>query len=385
MSWKVILPEEATNMVLNPVAMGTGNYFQRAGTTVTQSTTYSYLGYKSYRVETNADAEGIEITLATLPAGGLAAIHYASMRIRGTLPAVWVWSLNGADLRAPNLVSIEGDWTIYGYQFSAADSNASTKLYVMQSGAGAGDFYIGHIQVEENTYATTPITGDIKGFTDNGYYWNGAAHASSSTRSGQERKGGVAKDLLNDYNFKVLYGEGSGMPPITHHVQGMALLPGALFQGSKAGPRVLDLASATQANTSATVAAARKNFINAIKSDRVSPEQPVVFRYTAVNENKPVDFYAYYDSGMEFQLSSGVIDKPVARFIAYDPYCYETHTQSKYLTQLQAVADADYIVRKIDGVWYNISTDFNAPVRALTQGIIQSIYLDAKPIDRWSE
>jgi hypothetical protein len=374
-AWGVILPEEATNMVLNPVAMGTGNYTQRAGTTVTQSTTYSYLGYKSYRVETNADAEGIEITLATLPAGGLAAIHYASMRIRGTLPAVWVWSLNGADLRTPNLISIEGDWTIYGCQFSAADSNASTKLYVMQSGAGAGDFYIGHIQVEENTYATTPITGDRQGFTPNGYYWDGTAHASSSVRAANERSGGLVVDLETTYNFRVRYGEGSGMPPITHHVQGMALLPGALYQGHKVEPRVLDLVSATKSNTAAGVAAARKNFLNAVKPDIVSPEQPVVFRYNGTNSDTPVEFHAYYDSGMEFQLSSGVIDKPVARFVAYDPFCYETHTQSKSFSVIQSVADADLAIRKINGSWSNISTDLNTnEVDAIVRGIDGCIY-----------
>lgn len=369
-NWFVILPTAGTNMVLNPVAMGTGNYTQRAGTTVTQSTTYSYLGYKSYRVETNADAEGIDLVLAALSN----AIHQVSVRVRGTLPAAWTWSVDGANWTTPTLQATEGDWSVYTCQFSAAQSNASVVLYIIQSGAGAGDFYLGHIQVERDDYTTTPITGDIVGFKQAGYYWNGAAHSSSSTRSSQERSGGYKKDL-EDYNFRVKYGDGIGMPPITHHVQGMALLPGALYQGHKVQPRILDLVTGTKATTVATVTKARKDFINAIKPDKVTPEQPVVFRCTGINSDKPVDIYAYYDSGLEFNLSSGIVDQPVVRFICYDPFAYEVHSESAALTTYTTVSDADYAIRKISGAWYNLSTNFDGSVRALAMGKDGCVYL----------
>jgi hypothetical protein len=155
----------------------------------------------------------------------------------------------------------------------------------------------------------------------------------------------------------------------------MALMPGALYQGHKVQPRVLDLVSATVENTPETVAHARKDFINAIKPDLTSPEQPVVFRCTGINAAKPVDFHAYYDSGLEFNLSSGIVDQPVARFVCYDPLCYEVHDESKTMTHALIVADADCVVRKINGTWYNISTDFDTSVRAITKGIDGSIYL----------
>jgi hypothetical protein len=165
------------------------------------------------------------------------------------------------------------------------------------------------------------------------------------------------------------------MPPITHHTAGMALLPGALYQGHKVEPRVLDLVSSTKANTVATVAAARKNFINAVKPDRVSPEQPVVFRYTGVNAIKPVDFYAYYDSGMEFQLTSGIVDNPIVRFVCYDPFCYEAHTAGAALTTSLSVVETDEVIRRINGTWYNVSTDFQHAVLALAKGTDGCIYI----------
>jgi hypothetical protein len=371
-AWSCILPEQGTNLCLNPTGMGAGNVTDVAGGTGTFVTTYSYFGYKCHRLVTAADNTGAYYDLSALAN----AIHYVTLRIHSAsdISPMFDCSLDNATWTNPTLLATEGDWYVYGYQAAAAEANASTKLYIEQDGAGACNIFIGHIQVEENTYTTTPITGDRKGFTDSGYYWNGSAHASSSTRSSQERSGGKVVDLDSTYSFKVKYGLGSGMPPITHHTQGMALLPGALYQGHKVEPRVLDLVSSTRANTVATVSAARKNFINAIKMDRVSPEQPVVFRYTGVNEDKPIDFHAYYDSGMEFQLSSGVVDQPVARFIAYDPFGYEVHTESAILTTSATVTDADCIVRKVDGAWYNVSTDFNSDVRAIIKGQDGCIY-----------
>lgn len=369
-TWKVILPEAATNFVLNPTGMSSANVTAVGGGTPTQVTTYSYFGYKCHRLVTAADNTGAYYTLSALAN----AIHYVSLRIHtaSDITPMFDCSLDNATFNTPTLLSQEGNWYIYGFQFPAAQANGSTKLYIQQNGAGADDIYIGHIQVEAASYATTPITGDLKGFTADGYYWNGTAHASSSSRSAQERKGGRVVDLYDTYNYSVNIAQGRGMPPIQHHVQDMALLPGSLFQGHKVMPRVLDLVSTAAANTTATIAKVRKDFINAVKPDLVSPEQPTVFRFTGANANRPVDFYAYYDSGMEY---GEPVDGPSPRFIAYDPFAYEPMTQSAVLTTSQSVANADYIARKINGAWYNISTDFDGTVYAIVEGLDGCIYI----------
>lgn len=80
--WKVIAAETTTNYVLNPSAETAGNFAAEAGTTVTRVTTYQHYGLYSYRVETNANNEGIQFTLSALTN----AIHYVTVRVRGTLP-----------------------------------------------------------------------------------------------------------------------------------------------------------------------------------------------------------------------------------------------------------------------------------------------------------
>ena len=352
--------------------MGSTGYANIATGAVTLVSTYSYLGYKCFRIVGAADNDGGSFTLSALADK----IHYVTLRVNSAsdISPMFDISLDNANFHTPTLLATEGNWWVYGAQIPSAQANGSVLLYILQNGAGAINMFIGHIQVEEKEYATTPVTGDIKGFTSGGYVWNGTPHAASSTRSSQERSGGLEVDLETSYNFRVLYGDGIGMPPIIHHTQSMALIPGAMYVGHHVEPRVLDLVSGIKETTTTAIAHARKHFIEAVKLDKTVYEQPVVFRYYG-NTSRPVEFHGVYDSGMEFQLSSGKVDKPVCRFVCYDPFCYEVHDTSQVLLRYLSVANADYCMRRIDGVWANISTDFNAAVNALAQGNDGCIYI----------
>ena len=98
--WKVVLPETTTNKVKNPSAETTGNHAALGGATVSRSTTYSRYGSYSFRVQTASDNDGISLTLDTLTN----AIHYVTLRVRGTLPTAWDWSLDNATYTAPTLI-----------------------------------------------------------------------------------------------------------------------------------------------------------------------------------------------------------------------------------------------------------------------------------------
>ena len=162
--WKIIVPESSINKVLNPVAMGTGNATLVATGAVTIVTTYSYFGYKCWRVVGVADNDGAYFTLSALADK----IHYVTLRVNtiSDLAPMFDISLDNANFHTPTLLGQEGDWYVYGDQIPAAQANASTKLYILQNGAGAMNMYIGHLQVEEKNYPTTPITGDRRGFMD---------------------------------------------------------------------------------------------------------------------------------------------------------------------------------------------------------------------------
>ena len=188
--WKYIRPEETTNYCLNPSAETTGNYTAEAGTTVARSTSDAFYGITSYRVQSNADDEGVELTLSALSN----AVHYVTIRVSGALTAAWDWSLDDATFNAPTLLeAIDDDWSLYSFEFPAAQANGSTKLSIHQDGVGSGDFYLDGIQVEQKDIYTTYCDG-----TQPGCGWNGAEHAATSSRSAMSRAGGRIMDLQDD-------------------------------------------------------------------------------------------------------------------------------------------------------------------------------------------
>ncbi len=336
--WAIIVPEATTNKVLNPSAETTANFAAHAGTTVDRSTTYSFRGRYSYRVQANANGEGVDFTLSALSN----AIHYATLLVRGTLPAPWVWSLDGATFTAPALLDAYGDWSLYGLQFPAAQSNGSTTLTVQQSDADAADYYIDAIQVEQKEYWTTYCDGDQEGCQ-----WSGAVHASTSTRSAQSRAGGRVIDL-EDYGVTVLAKSGHGLPPLAHNVTDQALLPGALLQSLKVRPRLLTLTMLAAGSTMAALHGQRKDLIDAIKPDLVTPLQPVRLRYSGAGS--PVEIAAYYDSGLDGMVSVANTELFACRLIAYDPYFRELGETAVTLGVRQTLA-VGLVAGKIDYQW----------------------------------
>ncbi len=372
--WDVVVPEAATNMVLNPVFGATGNFTIVGGATsavITNSVTY--LGPNALLVGTATDNEGVYLTLSALSN----AIYYVTARCQYTVSfKPWDWSLDNITYVTPTQTRQEGDWLVYETQFPAAQANGSTKLYILKNGApGTLNLIIGHVQVEQKTYDTTPITGDIAGFLTNGYTWSGAAHASTSSRSSQERSGGRVVDMEATYGVKVRWSAGAGMNNLQHLTQTQALLPGAAFLGVKVLPRTLDLVTVMGTSyTPTAIHSVRKAILDVLKIDLVRDAQPVKLRYRGARSTRPLEFNCIYDSGMTFDIGGPQLDMPVIRLIAYDPYAYELGEVSAQLTTLTSTANANYTVKRVDGVWSNISSAFNGTVWAIAQAPDGSYY-----------
>jgi hypothetical protein len=266
--WSYIAPEGTTNHVLNPSSEIAGNFAAVGGGTMTSITTSSFFGLRSYRIQTVANNEGGSVDLNALAN----AIHYVTMRVRGTLPTSWDWSLDNAAYTAPaELLDYDGDWSLYGLQFPAAQANGATTLYFRQNGAGAGDFNVDAIQVEEQTSWTTYCDGDRAGCE-----WLGVAHGSQSQRSALSRSGGTVTDFA-DLDFDVTGFVGTGKAPITLNVDNYALLPGGELNSQK-----------TNVN--------RQALIDAVSINQTPENQPVILRYTGASVVKEIE--AYYQTGL---------------------------------------------------------------------------------------
>lgn len=345
--FKIIVGESTINYTLNPSGETTGNFAAGGAATVTRSTTYQKYGLYSYRVQTNGDDQGIEITLSALSN----AIHYVTLLMRGTRPPEWDWSLDDATYTAPTLIEqIDSNWGLYGLQFPAAQANGSTTLYIDQNGAGAGDFYIDGIQVEAKEYWTTYCDG-----TQDGCEWLGTANASTSQRSAASRAGGRLYDLEDDYYFNIGGIVGGGAPPQRIGVDSYAILPGGELNSIKTNSRVFTLTGVINGTSDADFHDKATNLLAVLKGDNYPNKQPVTLRYTGSTIHKEIKLH--YESGLEGDLESSIPcwEKVAVRFTAPDPYWYEIGESAAALdTEDSATFNGVAARLRSNGQWSNL-------------------------------
>ena len=170
--------EATTNHVLNPSAEAAGNFAALGAAAVAQNTDQELFGLNSFRVITTAAAnDGMSLTLNALAN----AIHYVTIRSYAALTD-WQWSLDAPGVGTWNAmatIGTEDGWFVYGFEFPAAEANASVLLSLRHTDASIVTVYFDAAQVEQLVYPTCYCDGSL----GPGHAWAGAAHASTSTRT----------------------------------------------------------------------------------------------------------------------------------------------------------------------------------------------------------
>lgn len=353
--WKVVLPETTTNKVKNPSAETTGNHAALGGATVSRSTTYSRYGSYSFRVQTASDNDGISLTLDTLTN----AIHYVTLRVRGTLPTAWDWSLDNATYTAPTLIkALDSNWSLYGLQFSAGQANGSTTLYIRQNGAGSGDFYLDGIQAEAKSYWTTFCDGE-----QSDCEWNGSPHSSTSTRDKSSRNGGRLYDLSSDLGFAVEEMSGAGMPPVDNVTVGRGLQYGAEYQRTMTRPRPLRLRSTVRGSSLSNYHSLRQALIDAFGPRR----QAVLFQYWGATVVKEIR--ARYDTGLPLSGPHGFAEAIGLQMIAEDNPFFEADGEVSVALDTNDSATFRIVGGRIDGAWNVLGPPNSSGLYATCQAI----------------
>lgn len=326
-SWQILKPVQSTNFILNPSAETTGNFAATGSATITRSTTYQKYGLTSYRVQTTATNTGLSLTLSTLTNSE----HFMTVRLRGTLPKELRFSIGPNSKKAVFIEKIDDYWSLYGAFFSASASNGQTSVRISQFGAGSADFYVDGVQVEPLGDPTTYIDG-----TQEGCEWNGAEHASTSSRSGESLAGGTPEDLYEQYKFFVERIVGAGAATQTLNTDSYALLPGGELNSIKVQSRQFTLIGKFIADTELELHDARQELIKTLKLS--TPGQPLKLRFNGGRVQKEIS--VFYQGGLEGDLAAfyenfepiddnqwGEVktytEKASIQFQAPDPYWYE--------------------------------------------------------------
>jgi len=364
--WQFIKPQATTNMVLNPSAETTGNFGNYNGGVVTRVSTYSNYGLYSYEVTGAVANRGGTFTLSALSN----TIHYVSIRFRAdpyiggvqiALDAAPTWH----NICQPLTPLESGVWTTYYAEIPAAQANGSTTLTLRLNFIGTIE--IDGIQVEAQSEATTYCDGDQEGC-----YWNGIPHASTSTRSGESRAGGYVRDFKDDYGLGQAEWIGTGMPPLAVSVDPYALLPGGELNNIKTQSRPFSLTGTLKGeNCDCNINVARRELVEELAHDTYPKDydgwQPVRLRYDTVNlddgctaETRQIE--AHYEQGLgaNIQLENRIHEKLSLRFIAPDPYWYEVGESAQTLLTRTSVG-MRYITGRLKstGLWDDLGLTAN--------------------------
>ena len=381
-NWKTIVPETGTNLCTNPsfetnAAIWTEND-SSGGLTPTRSSDDSKWGayslkmvqlggnqndYMRFRISSpDASTEytvtaWVNVTVFTSAATsnrGLVALDSADAS-----------TLVSSDITAATTGWVKKEVTV---TTTATPGNLDVRLY-----APKGTLYWDGVQIEKLGYATTYIDGDQPDCE-----WNGAEHASTSTRK-HWSLGGRVQDLADDLSFTVRRALGVGMPPVE---SGFRLQPGrdgSRYTFTRAGVRPFTLQGQIKGTSKSNLHSLRQSVIDALRPRKPRAGYPPVLRrlrYTGGGVDKEID--VLYDAGMEMDNGVEVLEQFAVRLIAPDPFWYAIGERADVLDTNDTVA-VKYVAAREDGAWNGMgppsSVGGSPVVRALVRVGDKTVYV----------
>lgn len=325
----VYLPHGATNLIPNPsfevslddwasLILGAGGSFARVADA-------QFRGAYCAEVDLGAGASGDISTTGT----GAAGVRYAfSAHVRrpggGVVRLEDVEALLDGSTGTPfqTVEYVADGWYRLGVSWvSTTTSGPGMRFY------GAGQvFYVDAVQWEAGGEPSTYLDGDelglIPGETPPAFTWNGAAHASTSTRSATTRAGGLRRNL-SDFGLTVVGLLGLGMPPQGNQTVPYAGQDGSFYQGARRPERSFTIAGAFQADTPLALDQRRRDLRAALTFDRTGTDSPIVLELqayagaTAIGE--AVACVCSYASGLESNQASLYAEKVAIQLVEHVP------------------------------------------------------------------
>lgn len=351
--WGVILPSEKTNLITNPSwergTAGWSAYGPAGSATVGTTSQYQTFGAWAGSISTKSTSGTAGVLSPTFTAANGSA-YTISAYVRGQNGVSYLMGVG--DSSGNNLVGSavwnqtnQGTW--HRYSFSYTEPTGATRAVVIRKTSdptGAENtFYVDGVQVEQGSI-TTYIDGDADGCT-----WQGAAHASVSSRSGQSRAGGSVVALA-DLGLIVDEVTGVGMPPLENTSLSYAILDGAQYQRTRAAMRPLTFQVSMAGASLQGLHTVRRQVINAFKIDAYTPQQPTRFWYTGAGGTVQID--AVLDAGLEGNEYDGFLENAGIRFVAFDPYWYSTTQQGTSLAPRVNLGSTNYVAKRSpQGQW----------------------------------
>jgi hypothetical protein len=372
--FSIIQPKSTTNLVTNPSPKTA-----TTGYTAVSSASLALVTTKQKR-----DSYSLEVTPASgtgsgvyylLPTNTVSGQDYtASVDFWGPVGlsyTIYVANTSGTIVGTATTVTGDGRWHRYEVTYTE-NSSTTRRIYITKNGhASLLPFYIDGLQFENLAYATTYCDGAQKGCS-----WTGAADASTSQRSSQERSGGklINLETLNAY---LVSQQGTGMPDITNLFTPYAGIDGGFYQKRNVKSRTFTIAMSLSGSSVADWHIKRQAFIDLVKPDLVYPTQPFVLVYDG--GGVPIQISCYYDGGFEMVDGKREIETIAIRCLAVDPFWRFDGNAGAALNVSSTIANAARIVmRSQNGTWSMPHSGVTGTVYTIAQGLDNTIYVGGR-------
>ncbi len=374
-------PEAATNLVTNPRLANDVAGYADAGSTILRILTRARWGRASLEIVT--DGVGLqEGAYFRLNPQTQNTFYGGSVYVRGagTIRARLHDATNGIEFTSPTVSLDDNHWIrleVLGRTGGGISNDL--RLYVETIGSVQSvTFYADGWQIESNSHITTYCDGDLERDIDrhegDAYFrWAGTRNGSNSLRSVRFRPAGQPRTIeFEDVGVYITQASGLGMPPVRLNIQNLGAQNRALVQNFQIQSRSINLLFWAKKDPRTAVCSPaslrelhilRERLEALIKPDRSHGAQPFLLEY--VDGADSLEILAHYESGLEFDgdLRFPYFNSFAIRLLAVDPLWDADGQDTQQLTASKEVADADYLVARIDGEWQALGGGANGNVR----------------------
>lgn len=375
--WSVVVPIARTNEVLNPSGeTNTTGYTAGAGT-LTRSTDQQYHGAYSFKyVPSAAVTDGFFYGTITTTSSQIRAIHCKFRGVAGVPYALTVATTGGVDLVVKSFVATgRWEWPIL---YFVETSSTTRRLYFRKNNSTSiGTFYIDGVNsevIQAGETASTHIDGDQLGLVPNqspvAYYWNGTPHASTSTRSGLTRAGGMVIPFKK-YGFLLTAMIGLGLASVQNIATDYARIDGSYDDYTRKPARQFTLTGRFQGRTYAELRRNRSGLAQLLDRDLVGQDQRLTLLrhvedgYGRV-KSTTVRTLAKYESGFGGSTDNMHAENVPITFTQYLPAILSDGESGAALTVQLSITNGSRILQQsAAGVWGPLSTGANANVWSL--------------------
>lgn len=389
--FSVVVPVARTNLVINPSFETNTTGWTAIGGSIARSTVQQYHGAYSLAITpTAATTDGARFDTVSLTTGVTYAYSAKVLGIAGKSYKLAIETTAGVELTSVTFVAT-GRWQwIVGYY---AETSTTTRRVTLRKAGGTDVlvFYLDGVQVEAlgaGEIASTYLDGDQLGFVPNqsppAYLWNGTPHASTSTRSGLTRAGGMVVKF-RDFGFLLTAIIGLGLALPSNVATEYARLDGGYDVFTRKPTRQFTLSGQFQGGLDyLQLRGFRGGLARLLDRDLIGQDQRLLLRREVVDpcgvvQTGVCQVVAKYQGGLEGNADNQIAEQAAITFTQYMPNVQSDGEAGAALTVQLSVSNANAILQRSPaGVWSAMGTGMSlagtVAVNAIVRGLDGTIY-----------